>query len=96
MPDAATEVPETKPRKLSVLQMANNFAQRAEEATASSVPAAPEKPTIKWLTTDKVLRLEGNTVTKKCASSPAPGQEYGVAVADVSLSSGVHGMLASM
>lgn len=73
-----------KPKKLSVLEMANNFAQRVEESKEAELP--PPKPTIKWARSDKVLRVDGNTVTK--ASSSA--EEYGVAVADA-LSSGVHG-----
>jgi hypothetical protein len=89
MPAAAPEAGDgAKPRKLSVLQMANNFAQHAEQ---SSSPAPPAAPTIKWLSTDKVLKLNGNTVTKSSPASPPPAEEYGVAVANVMLSSGVHG-----
>ena len=80
---ADPEAPKTK--KLSVLEMANNFAQRVEESKEAELP--PQKPTIKWARSDKVLRVDGNTVTK--ASSSA--EEYGVAVADAPLSSGVHG-----
>eukprot|EP00802_Teleaulax_amphioxeia_P009429 Tamp_09445.p1 GENE.Tamp_09445~~Tamp_09445.p1 ORF type:complete len:613 (-),score=108.15 Tamp_09445:336-1919(-) len=88
MPAAAPEAGDgAKPRKLSVLQMANNFAQHAEQ---SSSPAPPAAPTIKWLSTDKVLKLNGNTVTKSSPASPPPAEEYGVAVANVMLSSGVH------
>jgi len=90
MPVAAPEAGDAaNANKLSVLQMANTFAQRAEQS--SPAPA----PTIKWLSTDKVLKRNGNTVTKASPASPPPAEEYGVAVADIILSSGVHGSLPS-
>ena len=90
MPVAAPEAGDAaNANKRSVLQMANTFAQRAEQS--SPAPA----PTIKWLSTDKVLKRNGNTVTKASPASPPPAEEYGVAVADIILSSGVHGTLPS-
>ena len=90
MPVAAPEAGDAaNAKKPSVLQMANTFAQRAEQS--SPAPA----PTIKWLSTDKVLKRNGNTVTKASPASPPPAEEYGVAVADIILSSGVHGSLPS-
>ena len=84
---------------MSVLQMANNFAQKAEEGSPQMQP--PERPTIKWLTTDKVFKVNGNTITKASAwnasgSEASGSEEYGVAIADVDLSSGVHGCLRSI
>jgi hypothetical protein len=86
-------------KKVSVLQMANNFAQKAEEGSPQMPP--PERPTIKWLTTDKVFKVNGNTITKASAwsasgSDASGSEEYGVAIADVALSSGVHGSLRSI
>jgi len=80
-----------RPKKLSVLEMANNFAQRAEENEPDLLPATA-KPTIKWARSDRVLRIEGNTLTKNSPPSPSAEEEYGVAVADAPLSSGVHGL----
>ena len=84
---------------MSVLQMANNFAQKAEEGSPQMPP--PERPTIKWLTTDNVFKVNGNTITKASAwnasgSEASGSEEYGVAIADVDLSSGVHGCLRSI
>jgi hypothetical protein len=95
--DQRISAEETK--KVSVLQMANNFAQKTEEGSPQMPP--PERPTIKWLTTDKVFKVNGNTITKASAcsasgSEASGSEEYGVAIADVALSSGVHGCLRSI
>jgi hypothetical protein len=105
-PDPEPEQPASerdmpKPKKLSVLQMASNFAQVAEESSPAPAPAPPpihnapqptiEVPTLKWLTSDRVLKVEGNTVVKASGNTASPADQYGVAVADVVLSSGVHG-----
>lgn len=102
----ASEQDMQKPKKLSVLQMASNFAQVAEESSPALLPApaptrgapppaiapsAIEVPTLKWLTSDRVLKVDGNTVVKASSNAASPAEEYGVAVADVVLSSGVHG-----
>jgi len=98
MPAAAAEenMETPKPRKLSVLQMANIFALKVEESSPapSLAPALPPAaPTIKVRNMDSVLKLDGNTVTKNSAPAPSSAEEFGVAVADVALSSGVHGSL---
>ena len=86
-------LPSAKPAKLSVLQMASNFAQIAQDASPQQAKpgnSAAAAPTIKWRKTDGVLKVKGNTVSKSSAASVSGDEEFGVALADVALSTGVH------
>ena len=66
------------------------IAQDASPQQAKPGNSAAAAPTIKWRKTDGVLKVKGNTVSKSSAASVSGDEEFGVALADVALSTGVH------